>query len=91
MGRKKGISYAQIRAMAGQWYAKDPDLTLKELSEMTGVSEQSLVTWKREDKWEDERSFFQQTPIAIEKALLEEMQHLSQPGNKPQIAADAIS
>lgn len=90
MSKKKGISYAHIRAMAGQWYAKNPDLTAKDISQMTGVSENTLSVWKREDKWDDERSFFQTTPLAIEKALLSELQSLAD-GQKPKLAADAIS
>lgn len=90
MAKKRGISYAQIRVMAGSWYAKDPDMTLKTLSQTTGVSEQTLVTWKREDKWEDERKLFQESPITIERELLKEMRSISE-GNEPKIKADALS
>ena len=84
MGRNKGISYAQIRVMVGSWFAKDPDLTLREISKRTGVSEQTLVSWKKQDRWEEERDLYQQTPIAIERALLKEMKTLAT-GGEPTI------
>ena len=90
MARKKGISYAQIRVQTGLWFAKNPDLTAKDLSEMTGVSEATLGVWKREDNWEKERTFYQSTPGAIERALLEELKSLAD-GNPPKLKADAIS
>ena len=50
--------------------------TLKEISELLGVSERTLTRWKKELNWKEKRNKYMKNPLGVEEAIDEEILRL---------------
>lgn len=65
-------------------------LTAKDIAEIVGVSEQSLVRWRKMYNWDTRRADALSSPSKIKEILTSELLSVSQ-GNKAKVDCDALS
>lgn len=64
-------------------------MSCKEISETLGISEQSLVRWRREGKWDAERTMVKTSPDILKGKVREALIAISE-GKPSEVDADAL-
>lgn len=77
MGRRTKQENQRLKEWAKHLYAKD-NLEGKEISRITGVSEQTLVKWKKEGSWEKLRLSYARTKEEQLKDLYDQLNELNE-------------
>ncbi len=77
------------KVMAERMYVDD-GMTAKAIAEQLDISEQTLVKWKKDNRWDDSRSEMLASPHKIRELLIRELKVVAQ-GGASIIDADALS
>lgn len=85
----KQVTNQAKKALAERMFVED-GMTAKAIAEHLDISEQTLVKWRREERWDDKRAEMMAAPHKLKEILMRELKNIAEGGDSI-IDADALA